>query len=114
MATRRGNLEGTPGALLAANVTEIRMRPLQERWTLDDRFWREATPKILSRFDVMAHGHGYDARKGGLGRRLHRADEPIQPGPAGGFCGDEYTSPCFPIINWPASASTSLRCSHRL
>jgi len=91
VATRRGNLEGTPGALLAANVTEIRMRPLQERWTLDDRFWREATPKILSRFDEMAHGHGYDARKGGLGRRLHRADEPIQPGPAGGFRGDEYT-----------------------
>ena len=88
MATRCGDLEGTPGALLAANVTEIRMRPPQERWTLDDRFWREAATEILSRLDQMAHGHGYDARKGCLGRRLDRADEPIQPGPASGFRGD--------------------------
>ena len=90
MAAGCGDLEGTPGALLAANVTKIRMCPPQERWTLDDRFWRESAPKILSRLDEMAHGHGYNTRKGGLGRRLHRADEPIQPGPAGSFRGDEH------------------------
>lgn len=91
MATRCGDLEGTPGALLTAHITEIRMGSPQERWTLGDRFRREAAAEILARLHEMAHGHRYDPRQGSLGGRLQWADEPVEPRPAGGFCGNEHT-----------------------
>jgi hypothetical protein len=91
VATGCGHLERTSGALLAAHVPEIWMRPPQERWTLDDRSRGEAPPEILPRLDKMMHGHGYDACKGCLPSRLHRADEAIQPGPASRLRGNEDT-----------------------
>ena len=91
MATRCGDLESTPGALLAAHITEIRMCPPQERWTLDDRFRCEAAAEILTCLDKVAHGHRYDPRQSGLRRRFQWADEPVEPGTAGGFRGHEHT-----------------------
>ena len=80
----RSELERAPGALLAADVGEVGVdgrrdhavgrRPVRLRFTL--------AAEIRGRLGEVADGHRLDPGERRLGRRLGRAEQPLQSSPA--------------------------------